>query len=339
MKKLLLLFIPLVFFFGCHFNEAELLLHRAYHAHLEKNYHKAIELYTEIITDSQFKHLYIVYEKRAGCYEEISEIEKAMIDYKKAVELDSMNYLRYFRRGNFYSNHEEYYDLAISDYSRSIEINPTYNSFNNRGLVYDDLEDFQKAIDDYLRAIAIDSSRRHVYNNLGVAYRSLNKNKEAIDSYTKSIQIDSNYYAFSNRADLYRINEEYEKALEDSKIAIGLMNNEDRENYPFKARGKVYYSLKNYKEALAYADISILLNNADPIAYTFRGDVYIDLKRYSEAIADYSKAIQLDSLYAYAYRNRATAKYLSNGGGCDDIKICADLNYEDCKKLYRENCK
>ena len=65
---------------------------------------------------------------------------------------------QWFEEGNthYYVNE---YQKAIADYDRAIQLDPQYAAaYNNRGNAYYDLKEYQKAIVDYDRAIELDSS-------------------------------------------------------------------------------------------------------------------------------------------------------------------------------------
>jgi len=52
---------------------------------------------------------------------------------------------------------------------------------NNRGLAYSNLGQYQKAIDDYTRAIELDPENADTYDNRGLAYVTLSQYQKAID--------------------------------------------------------------------------------------------------------------------------------------------------------------
>ncbi len=63
------------------------------------------------------------------------------------------------------------YELALSDYSKAIDINPNYaDAYNNRGNLYSDLQKYELALSDYSKAIDINPNYAMAYNNRGVVY-------------------------------------------------------------------------------------------------------------------------------------------------------------------------
>jgi tetratricopeptide (TPR) repeat protein len=66
------------------------------------------------------------------------------------------------------------YDLALSDYSKAIEINPNYaNAYNNRGNLYSELQKYDLALSDYSKAIEINPNLAQAYLGRGGLYAIL----------------------------------------------------------------------------------------------------------------------------------------------------------------------
>jgi tetratricopeptide (TPR) repeat protein len=63
------------------------------------------------------------------------------------------------------------YQKAIDDYTKAIELNSkNAGAYYNRGIAYNDLGQYQKAIDDYTKAIELNPKDAGAYGNRGVAY-------------------------------------------------------------------------------------------------------------------------------------------------------------------------
>ena len=58
----------------------------------------------------------------------------------------------YYNRGNVYRENDQY-DKAISDYTKAIELNPRFSgAYNNRGVAYFFKREYEKAWDDVHKA-------------------------------------------------------------------------------------------------------------------------------------------------------------------------------------------
>lgn len=77
----------------------------------------------------------------------------------------------------------------ISTYIKAIRNNPTKENYFRFGMYYKNKGDFEKAIEMYEKAIAINPDFYEAYNNIGVVYASLQQWEKAINACEKSLQI------------------------------------------------------------------------------------------------------------------------------------------------------
>ncbi|MCL2204370.1 MAG: tetratricopeptide repeat protein [Defluviitaleaceae bacterium] len=112
----------------------------------------------------------------------------------------------------------------IKLFTKSIELNDRYkHSYNDRGVEYYDIGDFERALIDYNKAIELDSKFTWAYNNRGNAYASMNEIERALDDYNKAIGINPNYMlVHNNRGYLYMKRGDNDNALHDFNRAIEL---------------------------------------------------------------------------------------------------------------------
>ena len=222
---------------------------------------------------------------------------------KKIVkQMQELKKLSYYNKGNAYANLEQY-EKAIADYSKAIEIDPKYTlAYINRGLAYANLKQYDKAIADYSQAIKLDPKDPGAYNNRGLAYSNIKQYDKAIADYNQAILLDPKYSgAYNNRGNIYLELKQYDKAIADYNQAILL---DPKLTQAYNGRGVVYYNLKQYDKAIVDYSQAINLDPKYTDAYNNRGVVYKELKQYDKAIADYSKAIEIDPKYTLAYNNR-----------------------------------
>ena len=86
----------------------------------------------------------------------------------------------YFLRGNAYLDQRSF-QLAIDDYSRAIELDSQDPvTYNNRGVAYRSCAQPERAIADYHRALALDETYRDAYNNLGLALSDLGEAQDLL---------------------------------------------------------------------------------------------------------------------------------------------------------------
>ncbi|GAF85058.1 unnamed protein product, partial [marine sediment metagenome] len=160
---------------------------------------------------------------------------------------------------------------AISNYTRAIELNPTYAEvYSNRGNTYCDLGQYIQAISDLNKAIELNPRYAEAYCNRGTAYYGLGQANKAISDLTKAIELKT--------------------------IAVAYYN-----------RGAIYYNLGQYHQAIPDLTKAIELGPELIMAYYIRGGAYHMLRQYPKAISDYTKAIELNPKFAQAYYSRGCA--------------------------------
>ena len=138
-------------------------------------------------------------------------------------------------------------DKTIADYTKAIELDPkSAKAYAVRGDAYKRLKQFYKAIADYTKAIELDPKDAKAYNNRGIAYRELKKFDKAITDFTKAIDLDSKSDAYNNRGLAYFGLQQYDKAIADYTRAIEL----DPKAKAYNNRGNAYAQLKQFDKAI-----------------------------------------------------------------------------------------
>ena len=81
------------------------------------------------------------------------------------------------------------YDKALLDLDKTIDLQPDYASaYNNRGLVYEKLEHYDKAILDYNKALKLENSAIAYYNR-GNTYYEMEEYNNALQDYQTVIEM------------------------------------------------------------------------------------------------------------------------------------------------------
>ena len=128
------------------------LLVEAMNAHLENRLGDAIELYTQLILVSPN---HFIYNHRGLVYFTLSEYDKAISDFSKAINIEPRDTRVYTNRGLTYRMLKRY-DDSLKDFNKSLELNPLWpDTFYGRSLTYYDLGDIQHALEDCDKAISL----------------------------------------------------------------------------------------------------------------------------------------------------------------------------------------
>lgn len=131
------------------------------------------------------------YNRRGLAYFSLGNLDNALTDFSKAVELDSKtaNYL--FNQATVMAINNEFED-ARNILSKAIEVNPQYaEAYYNRGKINADLNNLGEAIHDFTKAIEINSGYSQAYNNRGVAKNILTGSKEGCADMKKAMELGS----------------------------------------------------------------------------------------------------------------------------------------------------
>jgi len=96
------------------------------------------------------------YLKRAEASTEKGELDQALVDYGKALEMKPDSFEAYLERGLVHAN-KKALELAVNDLTKAVELNPkSAAAFANRGDVFEKKGDMVKAKADYQKATEID---------------------------------------------------------------------------------------------------------------------------------------------------------------------------------------
>jgi tetratricopeptide (TPR) repeat protein len=192
------------------------------------------------------------------------------------------------------------YDLAIKDFTESIELDPNLAwAYNNRGISYYEKEEYDLALNDFTEAIRLDPKYALAYNNRGNAFHRKKEYDLAIKDYNEAIRLNpTDATAYYNRGKYYEDKKMYDKAIEDNTEAIKCDPNFAKAYYN---RGKYYHEKKEPDLALEDYTKAIKLNPNDAVTYYNRGLIYEEKEEYEKAIKDYAKSIMLDPNLSCAY--------------------------------------
>src|SRR5947208_1627865 len=121
------------------------------------------------VTQAQVnRSLAIDYFNRGSTKLDAGDLDGAMADFSRAIELDRHYAAPYFNRG-LVRRRKADYDGAITDFSKAIELNPIAEAYLDRGVTRKDKGDRDGAIDDYTKAIALNAGYADAFYNRGIA--------------------------------------------------------------------------------------------------------------------------------------------------------------------------
>lgn len=217
-------------------------------------------------------------------------------------------------------------------FDKAVAENPQSEAaLSNRGAYYLYHGEFQNAVIDIQKSIALAPKDPFKYFSLGRALRGLNRTEEAVAAFMKVHEVDA-----ESPVPLYAIGltylqaKQYNKAIENFTQKIAL---EKENSSAYVKRGQAYFEQTKYSEALSDLNKAIEMHKkADPLdfydwphhnfgslaqAYFYRsliGARHLDLlskdDKLAPVIADAKKAVEHDVMLAEEYSRRAAPMLL-----------------------------
>lgn len=149
--------------------------------------------------------------------------EDALTEYKKAYELQpnhiDINFLlmrMYKRRYMENRMNREDYEKAVFHASAQLEITVDAYYYIERGLVYEEAHELEKALADFLKAAELEPDNIYAHNNAGNVYRKMRKFQEGLQQFEIALQLpneEQKVWVYSNMADLYEAMGDYKQAV------------------------------------------------------------------------------------------------------------------------------
>jgi tetratricopeptide (TPR) repeat protein len=195
------------------------------------------------------------------------------------------------------------YKVALDEYQKAIELDSGDATFHyNLGNVLNDQHETDEAIAEYQKAIELDPRFGWPHDGLGTALRAQGKTDEAIAEYKKAIELDprdatTHYSLGVALSDQHKT----EEAIAEYKKAIEL---DPRDALPHNYLGNALSDQGQTAEAIAEYRKAIELDPRYELPHNNLGNALSDP---AEAIAEYRKAIELDPRYALPHNNLGEA--------------------------------
>ncbi|MBA3609048.1 MAG: tetratricopeptide repeat protein [Chthoniobacterales bacterium] len=173
----------------------------------------------------------------------------------------------------------------------------------NRGVKYAKKKEYEKAIEEFTKAIELQPQDPKNYRNRALTYRLMGQPAKAKEDDAAANKLSPESVKTHNaRARGLIRDKNYDAALEELDEAIDA---EPRNGPALRLRAYVY--LQQSKWAKAIADYTVAINSireVDIEGRTRRGFAYRNLKKYDLALEDFSKVIEARPKDAEAYRRR-----------------------------------
>ena len=232
---------------------------------------------------------------------DLSKIMKRISNALNANDMESAKKIieRDLKKTGLMDEYYFYMGLVTSDlkeklefYTKAIEEKDNFlDAYINRGLVKNELKDYDGSIEDYNKAIEIDRKCALAFNNRGYTKYKKQDFQGALNDYNKAILLNPKLkIAIDNKANLLQ-----EVCLKDDEdfpekfyLSLGIYN---------VNQGNLEDATKDFDEVLKY-------NKKSDLAYFYKGITEHHLGHDSDALTCYTKAIEINKKMIDAYFNR-----------------------------------
>lgn len=336
---------------------------------------KAINLYelaanTTSVEIQNQRYASLFYTSRANVQRELGNLDNAVEDYERAIDLNPTSNTVYKTLAQIYQergNQVRATELIAQDllntsyhfynsFSENSSVRQTALAGREFGFGYQGLaqlasNDYEEAILSFTEAIKVHTSTAHRFNSTeigiwtwywgkGFAHYNLGNYSEAILHLSEAIKLypeeyNSSYVSetYFFRGDSFAALNEFSNAISDFAQAIEL----DAKNFvALNTRGTIYITLNEYSKAIRDFTRAIELNPQYAYAFRNRGVAYANLKDYQNSIKDFTRAITLNPEYANAYANRGAAYRNINelDAAVDDLTKSIELDPQSYQAFY-----
>jgi len=254
-----------------------------------------------------------VFLKIADAYvlNEWKDMSYALDALNVAEKLDSKNTMLHLLRGNAVLIQDNDGSAALTHYEKAVALEPqSPKPHVYIGALYERGRSYDLAYQEYMAAVALDSTYAPSYRQLGELYYQYNDYKKAKDYYAKYLQLSGN--SFSARvkyAKFLFLAKEYEAAIDEINAIMAI---DSTLNILNRLLGYSYYEIKMYPEGLRYLEqfmANAPASNDKIIAqdYEYYGKILSATRQDSLAIIQFSQALSMDSLNLETYTNIANS--------------------------------
>ena len=226
----------------------------------------------------------------ADVYDDYEEFDKVFNCLKLILEQDPVNEEALYKIC-FWADYTGRNEESVDIHRKIIDEFPyTHLAWFNLGAAYQGLKLYEKSVDAYQYAIAIDEKFDYAYRNLGDAYLKLRKYREAIEALQKVLELsmpeDLIYeaigYCYEKLKNPAQARFNYRKAAHLNSLESRLY---------FKIAG-TYMQESQWESAVKNIENAMSINRANPDFHFSLAQCYIQLDRIKDAVIHFTQFIK-----------------------------------------------
>ena len=261
---------------------------------LERKYSEALGI-LDSLTKTGFNTAKL-HSNKGSVYFEVNQFERALQEYRLAIQLDSINSIYRYNLGLLHQELSNT-DSAVFYYSKALELQPShFPSAYKLGSYYSyvNINDF-KALDilnSFIMLSPLSRENAEIYFIRGIVLNRIGNSEKSILDFNKVIELDSTQsdYFYNRGLAYYRI-KNYSLSIKDYTKALSLNPKDGRINYN---RAIAYSDLGQFDKAILDYDTDIVKNGETARAYNNRGRCYMLLDNFDSALSDFQYALKLE---------------------------------------------
>jgi tetratricopeptide (TPR) repeat protein len=267
--------------------------------------------------------------RQCVAYADKADYSSAKQACNEAIRKNLNNPIAYFDLGNVFLREQRYRD-AIVYFDKATEIDKSYaNAYSNKCYAYNYIRDYEHAISECNKAIALDSRQPRYFIGRGNSFLNSGNPRKAEADYRMARDLDpDNQSALVGLAAVLQKQGDYSaalKLLDQTKL--------DGEDAPTALNNRCWYraisTSKRSELETALQDCEQALKILPSASWILdsRAFVYLKLGELNKAMLDYKQALLIEPAQASALYGYGTAKKLSGDATADTyIKTALDLD-------------
>jgi len=246
------------------------------------------------------------YSDRGFSRQSNGDLDGAIADYNKALELDSKDVRTFYRRGLALQAKGDL-NGALADYNTVLGLDAkNADAFSNRGFIKQAQGDLDGAMSDYTQALLLNPKIPAAYYNQGLIDAQKGYFDAAISDFNHALDLDPKMaFAYYNRGVAKNTEGDLDGAISDFSQALVL---NPRIARAFSDRGIARQAKGDLDGALADYSQAFTLDPNLTAIFTKRAQIKMQKGDLEGVIADTTLAIDADPKNGLAYYNRGLAR-------------------------------
>ena len=245
------------------------------------------------------------------------KVENAIALFGRALEKDP-NYAAataglgeaYWRKFQITHDHQ-WFDATVSNCQKASQLSTNLAAAHScLGRALTSQGSYEKATEQYRRALELDAGSDDAYFGLAEAYEKLGRLEEAEKLYKQAITVRPAYWATYNwLGNFYMSHARYDEAAAMFTQVTSLAPDSF---IGFSNLGGVRVLQGKYAEAIPFFERSLSIRPT-ALAFSNLGTAHFQMRRYAESATDFEQAVKLDSKNYELWGNLADAYYWTPG--------------------------